>query len=795
MTFFNATLIFGITAIAVPLVLHLVARREPRKVVFPSVRFLTKRFESNRSRLRVRRWWLLALRIAALAALAIALARPAIHQSLSVTWLTIGLIAALGLALMVLATVAISRGQAKTTVYGLTAAAIAAVLVAMIWGITTYASGTAPTQSSSEPVSIAIVLDNAPTSAWKTPDDDRLARMKDLATWMVTRLPRTSRIAIVDRSSQIPSFSLDAASSISKIEQLQPLEITQPLAARLDSATRLLRTSDLPNRQILLITDLAASTWNDSIRESGLAALLANGPQVAITIFDLGELRGTNRSLSTPVFADTTPPQGVPIALTSTLSLEADRTTEPITASVELDLFVNDPALPFVRDGKVVRPGMQRLDRTNVRVAPGGSSELLMTIPSLEVGIHHGRIRIVGDDAMPLDDVRYFTLEVLRPSAILIVSDDEDEAQVLKQAIIASPGLVDEEKAEFIVERVGYADLPAVKLSQFSAVLLLDPPAAVLQDQSINAFAREGGGIFVTLGPQAGTSAVNDTWTPELIRPWRIPEPGSFLQATAVNHPTTQTLTKDTPWADFRIRQYWQVKPATSDRILMTFAGSEHPALLERLVEPIAKSTETEIDVRPGRILLLATPLPALGSKTRGWNDLFGIDPWPAWLLIRQSVELLTRRGDSSQNVAVGQAVTVEVSSNDQSSRPERIQLFPPDEASPVPLNLSPEATNVTITDVARSGVHWIRGLDTGSGFSANLPDAATARERIELSDLDQIFGPDQYVLATDRKGIEVAENKASQRVSLHSPAILFVLIVFLLEQVLGNRFYGRQAI
>jgi hypothetical protein len=141
----------------------------------------------------------------------------------------------------------------------------------------------------------------------------------------------------------------------------------------------------------------------------------------------------------------------------------------------------------------------------------------------------------------------------------------------------------------------------------------------------------------------------------------------------------------------------------------------------------------------------------------------------------------------------VGQAVTVEVSSNDQTSRPERIQLFPPDETSPVPLNLSPEATDVTITDVARSGVYWIRGLDAGSGFSANLSDAATALERIELGDLDQIFGPDQYDLATDREGIEVAENKASQRVSLHSPAILFVLIVFLLEQVLGNRFYGRQ--
>ena len=91
MTFLNATLLFGLAAITVPVVLHLIARREPRKVVFPSIRFLTKRVESNRSRLRVRRWWLLALRILAVAMLAIALARPAIHQSLSITWLTIGL--------------------------------------------------------------------------------------------------------------------------------------------------------------------------------------------------------------------------------------------------------------------------------------------------------------------------------------------------------------------------------------------------------------------------------------------------------------------------------------------------------------------------------------------------------------------------------------------------------------------------------------------------------------------------------------------------------------------------------
>ena len=128
MTFLNATLVLGVMAAAVPIVLHLLAKREPKKVVFPSVRFLVQRFESNRSRLRVRRWWLLALRILALALLALALARPVIHQSLSVTWLTIALIAAFGVALLIMASIALSRASSKGMAYGLAAAALGSAL-------------------------------------------------------------------------------------------------------------------------------------------------------------------------------------------------------------------------------------------------------------------------------------------------------------------------------------------------------------------------------------------------------------------------------------------------------------------------------------------------------------------------------------------------------------------------------------------------------------------------------------------------------------------------------------------
>jgi hypothetical protein len=297
-TFLNASLVFAVAAVSIPIALHLLARREPRKVVFPSIRLLTERLQSNRSRLRVRRWWLLALRIAAVAAFALALARPAIDRSLSVTWLTIGLVAVLGASLLAMASVALARGQSRTLASSLVAAAAAALLVATVWGGYTYATGPAMSLDRVEPVSIAILLDNSPTSAWTAVDDHRMERMQDIATWMVTRLPATSRIAIIDRSGRPATFSIDVASAISKIEQLRPSQVVQPIAARIDAAARLVRTSDLPNRQILLITDLSKSTWEETRSDTTLAGVLSESPKVSFTLFDLGEFDRVNRSLA-----------------------------------------------------------------------------------------------------------------------------------------------------------------------------------------------------------------------------------------------------------------------------------------------------------------------------------------------------------------------------------------------------------------------------------------------------------------------------------------------------------------
>ncbi len=786
MSFLNATLLFGMAAVAVPIALHLLARKEPRKVVFPSVRFLVQRFESNRSRLRVRRWWLLALRIAALALLALALARPAIHQSLSITWLTIGMIAAFGVALLVMASVALARGPSRSVAYGLAGAAALTLLGAGIWAMVTYTTGPAPSIDSIEPVSIAIVLDNAPTSAWRTADDDRMTRMKDVATWMVTRLPRTSRIAVLDRSAQVASFSLDASSAVSKIDQLEPLEVTQAIAARLEAAARLVRTSDLPNRQVLLITDLSQSTWKDAA-EAGLAALWVEDPPVSLTVFDLGEFEGTNRSLSVPLVADETPPRDSPVALTTTLSLTSPENGSTVSVTAELEMYDNDPALPMIRDGVVQRPGVRSVDRASVRVASGGSSQLLMTIPSLSIGTHHGRIRLIGSDAMPLDDTRYFSLQVLPPSQILLVGDDTDDARVIAQAIVATPGIMDESKAEFTVERIGYSDLSVVRLTDFDVVVMLDPPRFALTDEAVVRFLNQGGGVLACLGPSAGEQALESTFAPNLVRRWRVPDPGTFFQVTPTKHPVTEPVSTDTPWSSFRVQQYWQLEAQPTDIVLIQYAGTTHPALIER-------SFASDGNSNVGRLLMLSTPLPALSAETRSWNQLFGSDPWPAWLLCRQSIEYLAGRGDNDLTPTVGQGHSLPLGDTNSDEARQRVQLFPPGDGTPVPMEIPPDADRVTISDLSRSGTYWLRGVDAGAGFSANLADDAIDLNRIEAAELDAIFGPGQYSLARNLEEIQFAENKASQRVSLHSPAILLALAVFVLELILGNRFYrGRK--
>ena len=81
MTFLHPWLLAGLLAAGVPLLLHLVQRREPPTVVFPAVRYLVDATREHQRRLRIRHWLLLLLRTLLVVALVLAAAGPTVRRS------------------------------------------------------------------------------------------------------------------------------------------------------------------------------------------------------------------------------------------------------------------------------------------------------------------------------------------------------------------------------------------------------------------------------------------------------------------------------------------------------------------------------------------------------------------------------------------------------------------------------------------------------------------------------------------------------------------------------------------
>jgi len=80
-SFLNLSFLWGLAAAAIPVIIHLFTRRRPKEIPFPSLEFLSEVNQSEIRRLKLKQWLLLLLRTLAIAALALAMARPALKGS------------------------------------------------------------------------------------------------------------------------------------------------------------------------------------------------------------------------------------------------------------------------------------------------------------------------------------------------------------------------------------------------------------------------------------------------------------------------------------------------------------------------------------------------------------------------------------------------------------------------------------------------------------------------------------------------------------------------------------------
>jgi hypothetical protein len=234
MTFLHVAFLAGAVTIAVPIVLHLMMRQQPRHLEFPALRFIQRREHANRRQVRLRHWLLLALRCALLGLLALALARPSIMGS----------------------------------------------------GVL----------DQEAPVAAALVFDTNPRMQYRQDNHTRLDVARETADWLLPQLPPESDVAVIDSRTGSAAFSVDVGAALQRIERLDAKLMTQPLAVALESALALVRESEKPRKEIYVFTDLSRAAWSaDAMRV--VERQLADSPDVGIYVIDVGVKEPVNVGL------------------------------------------------------------------------------------------------------------------------------------------------------------------------------------------------------------------------------------------------------------------------------------------------------------------------------------------------------------------------------------------------------------------------------------------------------------------------------------------------------------------
>lgn len=194
LSFLAPMLLGGAALVAVPVVLHMMMRQKPVKREFPALRFLRARALANRRRLRLNHLLLLLARMAALAVLALAMARPVLRNA---GWLA----------------------------------------------------------DAEGPVAAVLVFDTAPRMELREANRTRLEQAVGLARKLFDKLPGTSTVAILDTAGSPVAFSPTMAAAAARVDRLATATPATSLATAVSEGLRLLETSDLSRRELYVFTD------------------------------------------------------------------------------------------------------------------------------------------------------------------------------------------------------------------------------------------------------------------------------------------------------------------------------------------------------------------------------------------------------------------------------------------------------------------------------------------------------------------------------------------------------------
>lgn len=423
--FLNGIMLAGLVGIAVPVILHLLARARYRSVDWGAMMFLVGVNPRQQHSARLRQFILLFLRCAAIALIALAFARP---------------------------------------------------IVSSLFTFITPAGH----------LDVVIILDNSASMSVRDGETNRIEQARHAAVAIISSLRRGDQVAILPTVGQRErSLSSDLQDAAARVAALEPLPAATDLASSFWEALDVLERGNALNREIYLITDRQELNWRN-LSESYLTSIdkrirkLPSAPRLfmvpiggqdqpnlAITSFTATnlpavtgqpvDLEVTVNNYSTALATDvplTISTDAKPLAhVTANIPAGAAQvlrlaTTMPASGARVLTASIDDPLLPFdnQRDLAIlVNPPIDVLivsgdERSTAPVKESTYLRLALApfATSGETGVDPFVVSVIQSHALQHIDGRKFPLVILAN----VPSITEAQARELEQFVYSGGGLL-----------------------------------------------------------------------------------------------------------------------------------------------------------------------------------------------------------------------------------------------------------------------------------------------------------------------------------------------------------------
>jgi hypothetical protein len=622
--FVHPALLWGLGLAALPLVIHLLSRRQYRRVEWGATRFLLEAEQETRRRIRFEQWLLVALRGLALALLVLLVARPYVRPGLVAALLGSGGSAARVIVIDDSASLGYQVGPAAE--FDLLRAAALRLLSwlhqeaprdRITLALTSAAGGTLADGVALSDSSLAELSSRL---AALTPADTR-AQPERTLTELVRGLAdsRSTNIDFYILSDFQRSDWLTGAGGTAAFAPLQ--ELATPTAARAGEPTRAVR-----------------------------AVLIASGvtPRDNVALADI--------TLERPHVV-----AGVPAAVRATVVNHGRQPLRDLLLQVDVDGTAR-PAVPV---------GL---------IDPGATRDVALEVTFADVGPHVLALAIGPVDSLRLDDVRRHVLFVKDALNMLLVNgapavDPYQEEVFLLRNALAPPGPL---SSGLRVEVIEPTELAATALNDYDAVLLCNvPPPNAAAARVLETYVRAGGGLGIFLGSEVGEPA---EYNRALYADGAglLPLPLAELTAPAGQsagvgllrtgtHPVTVAFPGDSDALSegVHFRRYYRCRdlpadeappaadPATPEP---TAPAREPAAVLARFADQRATPALLERDFGRGRVLLFTS------TVDLDWNDWARVPDGSYVVTMLEIAHYLARRTADPTNFIAGQRLQVTIS-------------------------------------------------------------------------------------------------------------------------------------